>query len=176
VAGILTQKGFDVFLPLYKAVHRWKDRDKNLVLPLFPCYLFVKGGIQRRLDILATRGVCSFVGVNGHAAEIPASEIDAIRRVQESSARIEPYPYLSVGDRVRVLAGAFEGLEGILVRTKSEYRLVLSVELLGKSAAVEVDASVVERVVPLRASQQKTVIAARTSLPTGVRTSRGGSL
>jgi transcription antitermination factor NusG len=148
IASILANKGFDVFLPLYGTVRRWKDRDKKLMLPLFPCYLFIRGGLDRRLDIVSTPGVCSFVATNGTPAVIPADEIAAIRRVLESPARVDPHPYLQVGDRVRVTSGAFEGLEGILVRTKGDCRLVLSIELLQKSAAVEVDVSAVERVAP----------------------------
>lgn len=146
IAGILSIKGFEVFLPLYTALHAWKDRNKELSLPLFPCYVFLWGGLERRLDILATPGVCTFVGTNGRAAMIPSGEIEALRRATEGSLRMEPYPYLQHGERVRVKSGPFEGIEGILTLKKNVYRLVITVELLGKSAAVELDRSMVERV------------------------------
>lgn len=145
VRGMLSNKGFEVFLPLYTAIHSWKDRKKELRLPLFPCYIFLKGGLDRRLDVLTTPGVCFFVGANGPAV-IPSAEIDGIRRATDSSLVIEPHPFVRCGDRVRVKSGPFEGIEGILVRKKSLYRLVLSVELLGRSAAVEIDSAMVERI------------------------------
>jgi transcription antitermination factor NusG len=98
------------------------------------------------LDVLTTPGVYFFVGAKGQPAIIPLGEIDPIRRATETSLRIEPYPFLRYGDRVRVKSGPFEGIEGILVLKKNLYRLVLSVELLGRSAAMEIDGSVVEQI------------------------------
>jgi transcription antitermination factor NusG len=146
VADLLTRKGFHVFLPLYNATHRWKDRNKAVSLPLFPSYVFVKGGLERQLQILITPGVYSVLAVGGRAAVISEEEISAVQRMVASSLPIERYPFLKCGDRVRVMSGALEGIEGILVRKKNSVRLVLSVELLMKSVAVEVDAWAVERV------------------------------
>jgi transcription antitermination factor NusG len=145
VAQILSSKGFEVFLPLFAAVHRWKDRDKRLLLPLFPCYVFLKGGLDRRQEIVTTPGMYAFVGPQNRAAVIPTEEIDAIRRAAESSVRIEPHPFLKCGDHVRVKAGPLEGVEGILTRKKNLYRLVLSVELLRQAVALEIDAHLVEK-------------------------------
>jgi len=146
VAHSLTGKGFDIFLPLYRAVHRWKDRWKELELPLFPNYLFILGGLDRMLNILTTPGVHSLVAWGGRPADIPQNEIDAVRRLVESPLRIQQHPFIKCGDRVRIKSGPLEGIEGILVRSKSAYRLVLSVEMLARSAAVEVDVSMVERI------------------------------
>jgi transcription antitermination factor NusG len=146
VARILVQKGFDIFLPLYDVAHRWKDRTKQLSLPLFPCYVFIQGGLDRRLRVLNTPGVFGFVGWSGRAAAIPEEEIEAVLRMMESSLKVEPHPFLKCGDRVRVRAGPLEGIEGILVRKKNLFRLVLSVEMLQKSVAVEVDVTAVESV------------------------------
>lgn len=145
VANILTNRKFEVFLPLYSVLHAWKDRQKQLLMPLFPCYVFVRGGLERKVDIVSTPGVHEFVTTCGHPASIPADQIDAVRRATESSLGIEPHPFLKSGDRVRVKSGPLEGVEGILIRKKNIYRLVISVELLGSSAAVEVDAMRVER-------------------------------
>ena len=146
VAQALTGKGFDIFLPQYRAIHFWKDRRKELELPLFPNYVFVQGGLDRMLNILTTPGVHSLVAWGGRPADIPQHEIDAVRRLVESPLRIEPHPFLNCGDRVRIKSGPLEGIEGILVRNKSAFRLVLSVEMLSRSTAVEVDVNMVERV------------------------------
>jgi len=145
VAHILSRKGFEVFLPLYTTVHRWKDRQKRLSLPLYPSYVFLRDSLERKLQILTTPGLHSIVGTADGPQPIPDYEIDAVKRVIESSVAVEPHPFLQCGDRVRVLGGPLEGIEGILVRKKNSFRLVLSVEMLMKSIAVEVDASLVER-------------------------------
>lgn len=145
VARILSGKGFEIFLPLYATAHRWKDRTKHLSLPLFPCYVFLRGETHRRTDVLSTPGVHSLVGIEGRPAPISESEIDAIRQMVESKVRLEPHPFLRCGDWIRVKSGPLAGIEGILVRKKKLLRLVVSVELLQKSVAVEVDASAVER-------------------------------
>jgi transcription antitermination factor NusG len=144
VARVLTQKGFDIFLPLYDVAHRWKDRTKQLSLPLFPCYVFIQGGLDRRLQVLNTPGVFGFVGWSGRAAPIPEEEIEAVLKMMEGSLKVEPHPFLKCGDRVRVKFGPLQGVEGILVRKKNLYRLVLSVEMLQKSVAVEFDVTDVE--------------------------------
>jgi len=145
VSQILSDKGFEILLPLYKTVRRWKDRNKILSLPLFPCYVFLRGGLERRLDILKTPGVYELVSSAGQPSAIPSAEIDAIQRALESGLRLEPHPFLKIGERVRVKCGPLTGLEGILVRKRNLLRLVLCVEMLGKAAAVEVDTSLIER-------------------------------
>jgi len=146
IAQVLSVKGLEVFLPLYNSARRWKDRTVQLSLPLFPCYLFLRGMKERRLDVVTTPGIVSILSVNGEVAVIPESEIESIRRAIEWGNRVEPHPFLRTGDRVRVISGPLQGLEGILVRRKNLCRLVLSVELLERSAAVEVDVSSVERI------------------------------
>jgi transcription antitermination factor NusG len=144
VSRILTDKGFYILLPLYKSVRRWKDRTKILSLPLFPCYVFVKGGLERRVEILRTPGVYELVASAGQPSAIPSAEIDAIQRVLDSCLPLEPHPFLKIGERVRVKFGPLTGLQGILVRKKNLFRLVLRVEMLGKAAAVEIDTSLIE--------------------------------
>ncbi len=146
VAQILTRKGLEIFLPLYESAHSWKDRTKLVSLPLFPCYVFLKGSLDRRLDVMNTPGFHALVSVAGQPAAIPSNEIEAIRRAVESGARVSPYPFMKCGERVRVKCGPLTGVEGILVRMKNQFRLVVSVEMLGKAVAVELDAFVVERV------------------------------
>jgi transcription antitermination factor NusG len=146
VVQLLQAKGFEVFLPLYAAVHRWKDREKELSLPLFPCYVFLRGGLERRYDIVTTPGMHCFVGAGNQPETIPSEEIEAIRRAVENSIRLEPHPYLKCGDRVRVKSGPMTGVEGTLLRKKSLYRLVLSVDVLRQSVALDIDAAIVEKV------------------------------
>jgi transcription antitermination factor NusG len=150
IASLLSEKGFKVFLPVQSVARRWKDRTKQLSLPLFPCYIFIWGGLERRFDIVTTPGFHSFVGFGDQPVNIPQEEIEAIRQASASGSRIEPYPFLRFGDKVRIRSGPLEGIEGILVRKKKSVRLVLSVELLEKSVAVEVDAILVERVAERR--------------------------
>ena len=145
VAQILTSKGFEILLPLYSTARQWKDRTKLISLPLFPCYVFLRGGLERRLAVMTTPGVHAIVSTAGQPTPIPHSEIEAIRRVVEGGVRVEPHPFLTCGEWVRVKCGPLMGIQGILVRKKNLYRLVLSVEILGKAASVEVDAVLVER-------------------------------
>ena len=144
-ARSLDYKGFEVFLPQYTSVRKWSDRTKELSAPLFPGYVFLRGELEHQLRILTTPGVLGLVGFAGVPAIIPDAEIDAVRRTVERRLRVEPYPFLKCGDWVRVKDGPLEGVEGILMRNKKQLRLVLSVQLLQKSVAVEVDAWMVER-------------------------------
>lgn len=146
VARNLESKGFETFLPLYAAARNWTDRVKIVSLPLFPCYVFFRGEIGRRLAVLTTPGVQNIVSIANQAVVIQSSEIEGIRQAVGSGARVEPHPFLKCGDRVRVKCGPLAGLEGVLVRKKNIYRLLLSVEMLGKAAAVEVDATLTERI------------------------------
>jgi transcription antitermination factor NusG len=145
-AEMMTTKGLEVFLPLYTSVRRWKDRRKLLSLPLFPGYMFVRGAPGLRLQVLTTPGVHMILSQGDQAAAIPEEEIEAIRRTLEGNFRVEPHPFLKCGQRVRVKCGSLSGIEGILVRKKSVFRLVLSVQMLAQSVAVEIDAADVEPV------------------------------
>lgn len=144
VAEMLSSKGFEVFLPLYESVRQWKDRSKTLSMPLFPCYVFVRGGLNRRLQVVSTPGVNMILSHGDHVAMIPDDEIQAIRTTVEGPFHVEPHPFMQCGERVRVIRGTLEGVEGILIRKKNVYRLILSVEMLAQSVAVEVDAADVE--------------------------------
>ncbi len=145
VAFSLSNKNHEVFLPLYRSVRRWQDRAKSLWLPLFPCYLFIREGMDRQLQIVTTPGVVHVVKWGGQPAIVPREQIDAVRQMVESSLQIEAHPLLQSGDCVRVKTGPLAGLEGILTRKKGIARLVVSIAMLGRSAAVEIDGTNVER-------------------------------
>ena len=146
VAEMLTTKGFEVFLPVYESMRRWKDRKKVLSLPLFPCYVFVRGSLERKLHVVTTPGVHMILYHGEQLAVIPEEEIQAIRAAVDGDFRVEPHPFLKCGDRVRVMRGSLAGVEGILTRKKNLFRLVLSVAMLAQSVAVEIDAADVEPV------------------------------
>jgi transcription antitermination factor NusG len=152
VAQNLLNKGFEALLPLYSTARQWKDRTKLISLPLFPCYVFLRGGLERRLAVMTTPGVHSIVSTAGQPTTIPYPEIEAIRRAVEGGFRVEPHPFLKCGEWVRVKCGPLMGIQGILIRKKNIFRLVLSVEILGKAASVEVDSFLVE---PLNAASSR---------------------
>jgi len=154
IADMLTTKGFEVFLPLYESTRRWKDRKMVLSLPLFPCYLFVRGGLDRRLQVVTTPGIHMILYRGEQVAIIPDGEMDAIQRAMNGPCNIEPHPFLKCGTRVRVIRGALEGVEGILIRKKNLFRLILSVDMLEQSVAVEVHASDVEPCAPARQEEE----------------------
>jgi transcription antitermination factor NusG len=138
-ASALHSKGYEVFLPLYASKRRWSDRVKELELPLFPGYLFCRMDVQKRLPILKTPGVIDILGISKTPVPVDETEIAAIQSIVASRLNAEPWPYLQVGQTVRVERGPLMGLEGILVALKKPYRLVASVTLLNRSVAVEID-------------------------------------
>ena len=146
VARLLGAKGFAVLQPRYSEVRRWKDRSKTIELPLFPGYVFFCADLERRLEVLSTPGVFSIVSFGNEPAEIEAEEIEAIRRACDGRMAVRPHPFLTVGDRVSVTTGPLAGVRGILLKHKDACRLVLSIALLGRSAAVEIDTAIVERI------------------------------
>jgi transcription antitermination factor NusG len=160
VAEMLLAKGLRVFLPLYESRRRWKDRNMLLSLPLFPCYVFVRGGAERRLQIVITPGVHMILHNGDHIARIPDAEIEAIRKTVEGRFLVEPHPFLRCGERVRVKRGSLEGVEGVLVRKKNHCRLVLSVDMLAQAVGVEIDAADVEPITQPTAGRIKPVLGA----------------
>ena len=140
------ERHIESFLPTYESVRRWKDRRMRLRLPVFPGYLFVRIALPDRLKILQTPSVVRLVSFNGQPHPVPERDIEFLRNWTANALRIEPHPYLAVGSRVRVIRGPLEGAEGILVRRKNIYRVVLSLDFICKSAAVEVDFQDVERI------------------------------
>jgi transcription antitermination factor NusG len=140
----LGYRGMECFLPLFRSTHRWKNGCKVQVeLPLFSSYLFVNISRSERVRVLEVPGVLSFVGPRGEPAQLPDVEIETLRSGLHLQ-KFEPYNNLIVGQKVRIKSGSLMGLSGVLVRSANGFRVVLTVELIQQSVAVELDAADVE--------------------------------
>ena len=139
VAELLEKKAVESFLPLHKTVHRWKNGRAEVHLPLFPGYVFVRIALKDRLQVLEVPSVVRLVGFNGRPAPLPEADMEAIRLCLASGYHLEPHRYLQIGQRVRVVCGPLQGAEGILLRRIKRTRLVISLELIMRSVAVEID-------------------------------------
>jgi len=144
VADQLAYLGVEHFLPQYESVRRWRDRKVRLQLPLFPGYVFVQLALRDRLRVLQVPGVVRLVGFDGRPVPMPDGDVTRIREFLDRGFRAEPHPYLTVGKRVRVNSGPLAGMEGILLRRKGKFRVVISIELVQRAVAVDVDAADVE--------------------------------
>lgn len=141
LARLCAERQIESFLPLYQARHRWKNRCTATVeLPLFPNYLFVRIAAQQRIQVLNLPGVFSIVSSGHHILPVPDDYITFLQRGLLAH-RIEPHPRLEVGDRVCITTGPMAGVEGILTRHKNDLRVVVALEMIGRSVAVEVGAS-----------------------------------
>jgi len=144
VARHFSQRQIESFLPIYQKVHRWAKRSSvTLELPLFPNYVFVHMAPPQRVSVLAVPGVLGIVGQGRISSALSDAEMESLRTGLERN-KAEPHPYLVAGERVRIRAGSMEGMEGVLVRKKNELRVVLTLDLIRRSVAVEVDAKDVE--------------------------------
>jgi transcription antitermination factor NusG len=139
IAQQLHQRGIEHFLPLYRSVRRWKDRKKELELALFPGYIFVRLALEDRLHVLKLPGVVRFVSFNGLPAALPANDLEALRNGLTQNLCAEHHPYLTIGRRVKVVYGPLSGAEGILVRRRNNSRLVVSIDAIMRSVALEID-------------------------------------
>lgn len=139
VATIARNKGYEEFLPLYKCRQRWSDRIKSIDLPLFPGYLFCQLNPERRLPLLTIPGALHFVGVGRTPLAIDDEEIVALQMAMRSGLWAEPWPFLEVGQRVQLVQGPLTGLEGLLVEVRKKHRIIVSVALLKRSVAVEIE-------------------------------------
>ena len=111
----------------------------NLELPLFPGYVFVRLALRDRLRVLQIPSVVRLVGFNGLPAALPDEELQILRSALAQSMRAEPHPFLTAGRQVRIVGGPFAGLEGVLKKKKSSLRVVVTLELIQRSVAVDVD-------------------------------------
>ncbi len=148
VGQFYQERQVEYFLPLYQTVHHWTNRrNVTLSLPLFPCYIFVHITRLERVRALDIPGVLSIVGSRQEPTPLLDLEIDSLRS-ELHLRRFQPYPHLTTGARVRIKSGALAGMEGIVLRQKNSFRVVLTVNLIMQSVAVEVDAGELESVSP----------------------------
>ena len=141
VAQQLAEREVEHYLPVYEAVHRWKDRRMRVHLPLFPGYVFVRIQLRNRLEVLRIPSVTRLVGFNGAPTALGDEEVESLRCALAQGVRATPHPFLTVGRRVRITAGPLRGAEGILLRRKGNFRVVLSVDLIMRSVIVDVSAA-----------------------------------
>ncbi len=139
VAAQIERRGVECFLPTYKSLRKWSDRTKEIEQALFPGYLFSRFAYEDRQQVVTAPGVLQVVGTGKVAIPVPDIEIEALQVAMQSEVASEPWPYLKTGQRVKVNCGRLSGLEGILVNFKGNHRVVLSVTLLQRSLALEVD-------------------------------------
>jgi len=135
----LSRKGLEVFLPLRQERRTWSDRTKQLTVPLFPGYAFVRSdrSVARKLAVLQTEGVMGFVNFAGTAARVPEKQIEDLQRLLSGATPFSIYPFLKVGRRVRVLGGCLDGIEGFLTQC-DQAKLVISIDSIQRSLAIEI--------------------------------------
>lgn len=144
VACELRARDVEHFFPVYASMRRWKDRRVMLDLPLFPGYMFVRLALRDRLGVLQIPSVVGLVGFGGRPTALPDEEMGILRAGLSERLRAEPHPFLTVGRRVRITRGPFAGLEGVLKRRKNNLRVIVSLELIQRSVALDVSAADVE--------------------------------
>ena len=140
---LLEGKGYRTFLPTFKLKKRWSGKIREISAPLFPGYVFCQFEAHKRLPILVTPGVLAVVSRGRTPMPVEEAEIAAIQNVVLSGLQAEPWPYLEVGQRVRIESDPLQGLEGILTNFKGRHRIVVSVTLLRRSVALDIDRSCV---------------------------------
>jgi transcription antitermination factor NusG len=138
VATQLLERGLEHYLPVYSALHRWKDRRVMVTLPMFAGYLFVRCAAGERTRVLSVPGVVRFVSSNGTPLAIPPTEFSRMRTVFEHRSA-EPYPYLTPGKRVRLSGGPMDGFEGRYLRRKGKLRAIVELDMLQRAVILDVD-------------------------------------
>ena len=139
VARTLERKGFETLLPLYRKYHRYATRRTESELPLFPGYVFCRFNVLTRLPILTTPGVTQILGTGNTPIPLSENEITSLQTAIAADFPLQPFPFLQVGQRVRIEKGVLAGVVGIIIRLKQSLRLVLSVTLLQRSVLLEID-------------------------------------
>ena len=140
VSAHLEEREIEHLLPLYKSVRQWRNGKHSVELPLFPGYIFVRISTLDKLRTLQTPGLAYLVGNHGRPQALPEREIESIREAIRVGIATTPWPYLTAGSRVQITDGPLQGLTGILVRRLGKLRVVISLDLIMRSVAVEVNA------------------------------------
>lgn len=138
-AGLLQNRGFEVFCPTYRDQRKYSDRIKTVDAALFPGYLFCRLDWSNRLPVLSVPNVEYIVGFGQEPSPADPTEVETIQTLVHSGVLCRPHPFLRVGQRVRLQSGPLANIEGILIGDRGNHRLVVSVDLLQRSIAAEVD-------------------------------------
>lgn len=154
VSTILRTKGYEEFVPVYIQKRQWTDRCKEIELPLFPTYVFCRFVSKIWGSIVTTPGVIRILGSANQISVIDDEEIESIKRVLQAGMKVEPVAHATIGERVRITSGPLAGVEGTVTGYKNRCRLILSIELIQSSVALEIDGHRLERVVPPRPSEE----------------------
>jgi transcriptional antiterminator RfaH len=139
VSAILRGKGFEEFLPMYRARRRWSDRIKVIDLPLFPGYLFCRLDLNKRLPLLTTPGFLYLVGKGKAPEPVDENEVMAIQTVVRSGLPASPWPSVFLGQKVRLERGPLRGIEGVVAKIADQNRIYVNATLLRRSVCVQVD-------------------------------------
>ena len=144
----LREQGMETFVPTTIQVHRWSDRKKKVEVPLFSCYVFIRSALsaEDRTRVYQVESVHGFVGTRGSSLPIPDDQIESIQKVLTQTAPWRSYPFLKVGQRVRVRGGAMDGVEGVFLSENGDRSLIISIEAIQRSMAVRIDGYDVEPV------------------------------
>ena len=146
VSEILTEKGIQNFLPLFRSKRHWADRWKWVELPLFSQYLFVRipGSVEWRVQVLRTNGVIRLAGETGRGTAIPDEQIANLHTIVNQKISSLPFDGIRIGERIRIRGGALNGMEGVLAAVENERSLVVSIDLIQKSVAIRIEGFEVE--------------------------------
>lgn len=139
VSSMLGNRGYEVFLPIYESRRKWSDRIKSVRLPLFPGYTFCRFDACQRRAVITTSGILSIIGSGNGPTPINDDELSSIRAIVRSGVAAQPWPFLKEGQRVCVKAGPLAGVEGVVLRVSNRERIVVSITLLGRSVAAEIE-------------------------------------
>lgn len=139
VAQALCGRDVENYLPLYRSFHHSAGRKRAVDLPLFPGYVFCRLDVNHRLPVLMIPGVSSIVSVGRTPATLPEDEIENVRAMVQSQVQVAPQPFLTAGQAVYIDCGPLQGIQGTLVGSKGEYRLIVAIELLQRAVSAEVD-------------------------------------
>ena len=146
VADELNGRGIEVFLPLVSRTRKWSDRVKKVDFPLFAGYAFVHIAPEpkTRVHVLSAHGVVRFIGPTAQGTPIPSSEIESLRTALVNDIALRPFPFIKVGQRVRIRSGALAGMEGILVGTRGNHQLIVSISTIQRSVSLAIEGYDVE--------------------------------
>jgi transcription antitermination factor NusG len=144
----INARGIETFLPTITELHYWSDRRKQVQVPLFRGYLFIRTEMspEIRRAVSSIRGIVAFLDMGGHPVPIPNEQISVLQQLVKENVPCKPHPFLAIGQHVRIRGGALDGIHGILVRYESANRLIISVNSIQRSLAISVEGYQVEAI------------------------------